>query len=40
MALGAGIGIFFGGTGIALGAGIGLVIGTALDSKKNKKSAE
>ena len=33
MALGAGLGVLFGGFGIALGAGVGLAIGVALQKK-------
>ena len=43
MALGAGIGVLFGGKWIALGAGIGLAIGTSLKKKSdqgNEKSSE
>ena len=40
MALGAAVGIFFGGAGIALGAGVGLAIGSQLSSGGSDQEEE
>ena len=40
MALGAGIGVIFGGKWIALGAGIGLALGSAFPSKDDTQSGD
>ena len=40
MALGAGVGVIFGGKWIALGAGIGLALGSAFPSRDDTQSGD